>query len=213
MRPYIIIFSTTTIDGRIASKDHFSELSCPYDKMRLHIVRSEVDGVLVGANTVKIDNPKLLLKYSKGVNPYRVTITEKLDINPDSNIFNVPPTTIVYTSVSSYSNKRDLVHKLENKGVIIRTLEKLSACEIAKDLYTLGIKRLLIEGGGTTIWNFVKENCYDELRLTISPKIFGNGVSIVNGEGFNGKDSPNLELIDCKLCECKKEVHIIYKRL
>ncbi|BFH73320.1 2,5-diamino-6-(ribosylamino)-4(3H)-pyrimidinone 5'-phosphate reductase [Sulfurisphaera javensis] len=213
MRPYIIIFSTMTIDGRIASKDHYSELSCPYDKMRLHIVRSEVDAVLVGSNTVKIDNPKLTLKYAKGKNPIRVTITTSLDIDLNSNIFITPPLTIVYTSYSTFIKKKNTINQLETKGVLVRPLENLSSCEIAKDLYELGIRKLLIEGGGRTIWNFIKDNCYDELRITISPKIFGNGVSVVNGEGFKGSEAPNLELVDYKLCECKKEVHLIYRRL
>jgi len=213
MRPYIIIFSTMSMDGRIAAKDYYSELSCPFDKIRLHLVRSEVDAVLVGANTVKIDNPKLLLKYAKGRNPIRVTISSKLDLDPSAIIFASPPTTILYTTQDSLKEKEKIVEELKKKGVVIRTLNNLSSCAVAEDLYELGIKRLLVEGGGKTIWSFIKEDCYDELRITISPKIFGNGVSIVNGEGFEGIKAPTLKLIDYKLCECKNEIHIRYKKL
>ena len=213
MRPYIIIFSTMTIDGKIAAKDYYSELSCPFDKMRLHLVRSEVDAILVGANTVKIDDPKLLLKYAKGKNPIRVTISSKLDLDPSANIFTSPPSTILYTTQNSLKTKEKLVEELKKKRVIIRALDDLSTCNIAEDLYELGIKKVLIEGGGKTIWNFIKEGCYDEIRITISPKIFGNGVSIVNGEGFEGLKAPTLRLIDFKLCECKNEIHIMYKKL
>ena len=212
MKPYIIIFATMTIDGRIAAKDHYSELSCPFDKMRLHMLRSEVDAVLVGANTAKIDNPKLTLKYAKGKNPIRVTISSKLDLNPSLNLFSTPPTTILYTTQSSLKEKEKLAEELSKKGVIIRALNDLSACNIANDLYELGIRKLLIEGGGRTIWNFIKEECYDEIRITISPRIFGNGVSIANGEGFEGINAPNLRLIDFKLCECKNEIHLRYKK-
>ncbi|BAB65255.1 2,5-diamino-6-(ribosylamino)-4(3H)-pyrimidinone 5'-phosphate reductase [Sulfurisphaera tokodaii] len=213
MRPYIIIFSTTTIDGRIASKDYYSELSCPYDKMRLHILRTEVDAVLVGSNTVRIDNPKLLVKYAKGRNPVRVTISESLNFDPNLNIFSVPPDTIIYTTYQAYLRNEDKANELKKKGVKIRVLEKLSSCIIAEDLYNLGVKRILIEGGGRTIWNFIKDNCFDEIRITISPKIFGNGVSVVNGEGFKGIEAPELKLVDCKICECKKEIHLRYMRL
>jgi len=213
MRPYIIIFSTMSIDGRIAAKDYYSELSCPFDKIRLHLVRSEVDAVLVGANTVKIDNPKLLLKYAKGRNPIRVTISSKLDLDPSAIIFASPPTTILYTTQDSLKEKEKIVEELKKKGVVIRTLNNLSSCAVTEDLYELGIKRLLVEGGGKTIWSFIKEDCYDELRVTISPKIFGNGVSIVNGEGFEGIKAQTLKLIDYKLCECKNEIHIRYKKL
>lgn len=213
MRPYIIIFSTMTIDGKIASKDYYSELSCPFDKMRLHLLRSEVDAVVVGANTVKIDNPKLLLKYVKGKNPLRVILTSSLDVDQNSNLFNTPPPTIVYTYAKNVNEKRQIIKVLQEKGVIIRGLEDLSPCKISEDMYSLGIRKVLIEGGGKTIWNFIKDGCYDEIRITISPKIFGNGVSIVNGEGFRGVESPTLKLIDCKICECKNEVHLRYKKL
>lgn len=202
-----------SIDGRIAAKDYYSELSCPFDKIRLHLVRSEVDAVLVGANTVKIDNPKLLLKYAKGRNPIRVTISSKLDLDPSAIIFASPPTTILYTTQDSLKEKEKIVEELKKKGVVIRTLNNLSSCAVTEDLYELGIKRLLVEGGGKTIWSFIKEDCYDELRVTISPKIFGNGVSIVNGEGFEGIKAQTLKLIDYKLCECKNEIHIRYKKL
>ena len=202
-----------SIDGKIASKDYYSELSCPFDKIRLHLVRSEVDAVLIGANTVKIDNPKLLLKYAKGKNPIRVIISSKLDLNPSAIIFTSPPTTILYTTQDSLKEKEKIVEELKKKGVVIRVLNDLSSCAVAEDLYELGIKRLLVEGGGKTIWSFIKEECYDELRVTISPKIFGNGVSIVNGEGFDGQKAPTLTLIDYKLCECKNEIHIRYKKL
>ncbi len=69
-----------SIDGRLASKDRYSQLSCPSDKRRQHILRSEVDAVLVGAETVRIDNPKLTLKYAHGKNPIRVIISNSLDL-------------------------------------------------------------------------------------------------------------------------------------
>ncbi|TRM74161.1 diaminohydroxyphosphoribosylaminopyrimidine reductase, partial [Sulfolobus sp. B5] len=53
---------------------------------------------------------------------------------------------------------------------------------------------------------------YDEIRLTVSPRIFGNGVSFAQGEGYIGNDSPKLRLVDFKLCECGNEVHLIYKK-
>jgi len=56
-------------------------------------------------------------------------------------------------------------NELKKKGVKIRVLEKLSSCIIAEDLYNLGVKRILIEGGGRTIWNFIKDNCFDEIRI------------------------------------------------
>src|SRR5579885_1006386 len=73
-RPYTIIFSTMTIDGRIASKTGYSQLSCPRDLMRLHRLRLETGAVMVGAETVIKDDPSLRLKYFKGEDPYKIII-------------------------------------------------------------------------------------------------------------------------------------------
>ncbi|BCU70550.1 2,5-diamino-6-(ribosylamino)-4(3H)-pyrimidinone 5'-phosphate reductase [Stygiolobus caldivivus] len=214
-RPYIIIFATITIDGRLASKDKFSQLSCPSDKRRQHILRSEVDAILVGAETVRVDNPKLTVKYAKGKNPIRVIISKSLNLNLDSNLFNVPPPTIIYTSRSNLKEpeKKKVIDAINTRGVEIRYLDELLMCNIMTDIYlNKGVKKIMVEGGGTTIWNLIKESCYDEIRVTISPRIFGNGISFANGEGFMGIDAPKLKLIDAKLCECGEEVHLIYKK-
>ncbi|BDB98236.1 diaminohydroxyphosphoribosylaminopyrimidine reductase [Saccharolobus caldissimus] len=206
MRPYVIIYSTITIDGRLASKTGYSELSCPYDKQRQHELRAEVDAIMVGANTVRIDNPSLTIKYSKRRgDKIRVVVTTSLNLDPSYKIFNTPPPTIIYTLDDS---KMD---KFKDKGVIIRKFRKLN--EILEDLYAnFNVKKLMIEGGGHLIWNFIKEGLFDEIRVTISPRIFGNGVNFADGEGFNGEDSPKLRLIDAKLCECGNEIHLIYKK-
>ncbi|MEM0373589.1 MAG: 2,5-diamino-6-(ribosylamino)-4(3H)-pyrimidinone 5'-phosphate reductase [Sulfolobaceae archaeon] len=210
MKPYVIIFSTITVDGKLASKSGFSELSCPYDKMRQHAIRAESDAIIVGANTVRIDNPKLTLKYVKGKDPIRVTLSSTLNFDPSYRIFEVPPPTIVYTS-PAYN--REVKEKLERKNVLIRILDNLSITNVLKDLYNnFNVKKVMIEGGGKLIWNCIKENCYDEIIITISPRIFGNGISFAEGEGFEGSDSPTLKLIDARICECKKEVVIRYSR-
>lgn len=215
-RPYIIIFSTMSIDGRLASKDRYSQLSCPSDKRRQHILRSEVDAVLVGAETVRIDNPKLTLKYAHGKNPIRVIISNSLRFNVNNTIFTTPPPTIVYTSKlnEESSEKRQIIQALIQKGVEIRYVNDMSICSIMRDLYiTKNVKKIMVEGGGTTIWNFIKENCFDEIRITISPRIFGNGISLAQGEGFTGASAPRLQLVNVKLCECGQEVHIIYRKI
>jgi len=208
MKPYVIIFSTITIDGRLAAKDGYSELSCPYDKMRQHEIRANSDAIIVGANTVRIDNPKLTLKYAKGKDPIRVVISSTLNLNPSYRIFETPPLTIVYTSLS---HNQEIRKKLEERNVIIRILEQLTITKVLEDLYEkFNVRKVMIEGGGKLIWSCIKEGCYDEIIVTISPRIFGNGVSFAHGEGFEGIKSPNLKLVDVKICECKKEVVLRY---
>lgn len=208
----MVVFSTISIDGKLASKDYFSELSCRFDKIRQHILRSEVDAILVGANTVRVDNPKLTLKYAHGKNPIRVIISASLNLNPEYAIFNTPPQTIVYTTTINTHIKMEIENKLKNKNVIIRRLNILSIKNVLNDLEKeFGVHKVMVEGGGKVIWSVIKENCFDEIRLTVSPRIFGSGVNFADGEGFLGKEAPKLELHSVQLCECGTEVHIIYK--
>ncbi len=213
-RPYVIIYATMTVDGKIASKTGYSKLSCIYDLKRLHSVRASSDAVLVGANTVIKDDPLLTVRYVEGKNPLRVVIDGRLRSPIGAKIYNTltEAPTIVYTSVKADVRKIDL---LKMKGVDVAVLDKypISLKLVLKDLYKKGVRRLLVEGGGETIWFFVKEKLFDELRITISPFIFGGheSTSIVGGEGFKDlNDAIHLKLVEKYLCECGREIHLRY---
>lgn len=204
MRPYVIISSTMTIDGRLASKDSYSELSCKYDKIRQHVLRSEVDAIMIGANTARIDNPSLTLKYVKGTNPIRVIVTGNGHLDQNLRLFSVPPLTIIYTK-----NENPQLENLTKNQVKIRKF--LNICNILEDLYeNFSVKKVMVEGGGKLNWSLIKENCVDEIRLTISPRIFGSGVSVFDGEGFSGHLSPSFKLKEAYICQCKEEIVLTY---
>jgi 2,5-diamino-6-(ribosylamino)-4(3H)-pyrimidinone 5'-phosphate reductase len=79
-------------------------------------------------------------------------------------------------------------------------------------LYDLGIKKVMVEGGGILNWNLLVSKVVDELRVTISPYVFGKGRNIFDGEGFSDTtESPKFELTKFEICECKNEVHLIFK--
>ncbi len=214
-RPRVTIYSTMTIDGRIASKTGFSRLSCMYDLRRLHAVRAESDAIVVGANTVIVDDPLLTVRYVKGRNPVRVIIDGMLRTNANARVYNTldEAPTIVYTSKIADSHKKSL---LRTKGVeVVEIAEKppLKIDAILNDLYRRGIRRVLVEGGGKTIWSFIKDRLVDEIRITISPYVFGNGTPIVDGEGFkDNRDAVKFKLVEVKVCECGMEVHLRYIR-
>jgi 2,5-diamino-6-(ribosylamino)-4(3H)-pyrimidinone 5'-phosphate reductase len=205
MRPFVIISSTMSIDGRLASRDGFSELSCPYDKIRQHVLRSEVDAVMVGANTVRVDNPSLRLKYFKGKDPVRVIVSESGNLDPSYRVFQTPPTTILYTKADG-PQLREFI----SRGVIVRRFG--TVCDIITDLGEhFNVRKVMVEGGGKLNWALLREGCVDELRLTISPTIFGEGVNVFQGEGFPGKDAPRLVLENSYFCQCGKEIILKYK--
>jgi 2,5-diamino-6-(ribosylamino)-4(3H)-pyrimidinone 5'-phosphate reductase len=212
-KPYLIIFSTMTIDGRIASKTWFSNLSCPKDLERLHKLRAETGAVMIGAETVIKDNPSLRLKYFKGDDPYKIIIDGLLRVPTSARVFTInPEKTILFTSKFADKEK---IKALKEKGVrIFHQFESsiLDLREVLNKLYELSINKVMVEGGGILNWNLLSSKLVNELRVTISPYVFGKGRSIFDGEGYaTTSESPKFELKSYEICECGNEVHLIYK--
>ncbi len=216
MRPYIVIFVTQSVDGKIASVDGFSKLSCPEDKLRQYWLRSKVDGVLVGANTVISDDPRLYPKiFGRHGKYYRVVIDGLLRSPVSARIFDVSEYgTIVLTTGCA---PREKIAELRSRGVYVEVVSSKPPIDIGKAVEVLhkeyGIESVLVEGGGETIWSFVERRLFDEFRVTVSPKIFGgkSAVSSVGGRGFRGLEAVDLELVLVGICKCLSEVHLVYR--
>ena len=85
-RPHVILSAAVTIDGKIATRTGDSKLSSKRDKIRVHKLRSKVDAILVGINTVLLDDPILTVRYAKGKNPVRVVLDSRGTISSKSRI-------------------------------------------------------------------------------------------------------------------------------
>ena len=73
-RPKVILSAAISLDGKIATRMGDSALSSGVDKKRLHEIRSQVDAILVGKNTILQDNPMLNVRYAKGKSPIRIVL-------------------------------------------------------------------------------------------------------------------------------------------
>ena len=219
-RPYVLVFSTVTIDGRIASSTGYSILSCPYDKARLLLLRGYSDAVMVGASTVLIDDPGLRKRLEpRGERYYRVVVDGRLRIaeRPELRVLRErEPRTIVFTAANG-----ERVEKLRGMGVDVHVVpsgepgrvDLGEALRILAEEY--GVRRLLVEGGGVLTYSLLSERLVDELRVTVTPYVFAAGRSVVDdpgGMGFPDRDrGPRLELLCTELCPCGNCVHIAYR--
>jgi 2,5-diamino-6-(ribosylamino)-4(3H)-pyrimidinone 5'-phosphate reductase len=212
MRPYVYLAAAATIDGRIASAIGFSRLSCPHDLRRLHAMRASADAVIVGANTAIVDNPRLTVRYVEGRNPIRVLIDGSLRAPPNLRIFDTSAPTLVFTTTRASPEK---IEELRSRSVEVHVIdgESVDPANVLQTLYKRGVRKVLLEGGGKTNWEFIKRCLVDEIILTITPYVFGNGVSLIDGEGYSTtEEAPfSLSLISIKLCECGREVVLTYK--
>lgn len=187
-RPYVILSAGQSLDGKIATRTGDSKLSSKRDLVRVHKLRASVDAILVGKQTVMIDNPSLTVKYAKGKNPTRIILDSNGSITSDSKIVktcNKVPTII---AVSEKASKKNIT-RLQRYGleVIKCGQNKINIKKLLQILKKKNINRLLVEGGGITNWSFFKEGLVDEIIVTLTPFILGgkDTTSLVEGEGFD----------------------------
>ena len=186
-RPFVIISAAVSVDGKIATRTGDSDMSSGADLDRLHKMRSMVDAILVGANTLRHDDPLLTVRRVRGSNPERIVLDPHGTALPRSRILRTAgdvPTTVVVSKAIPEARLRKL--RALPVRVITCGRDQIGAAWLLGRLGARGIKTLLVEGGGTTNWSFVKAGLFDRLVVTISPRIIGgdDAASLVRGRGF-----------------------------
>jgi 2,5-diamino-6-(ribosylamino)-4(3H)-pyrimidinone 5'-phosphate reductase len=190
-RPYVILSAAISIDGKIATRTGRSNLSSKKDLVRVHKLRRSVDAILVGKNTVNIDDPLLTVRYVKGKNPIRVILDSKGRLSPKSKVIKTAKKipTILVVSENAPRN----VERFSAKGVqVIRCgKKKIDLKRLLEILGKQGIKRVIVEGGGITNWHFFKEKLVDEIVITVTPYVLGGNTAISLVEGFGFGEIPD----------------------
>lgn len=186
--PHVIMNAGMTLDGKISSKTHDSRISCPEDLERVHRIRDGVDGIMVGINTVLVDDPRLTVHKIEGggTNPVRLVVDSRARIPLDARVLNGDAKTIICVSKRASAKK---VVKIESKGarVIVCGDKRVDLRCLLGMLYDMGIRRILLEGGGTLNWGMLKEGLVDEVSVAVTPRLVGgkDAVSLVDGAGFD----------------------------
>jgi 2,5-diamino-6-(ribosylamino)-4(3H)-pyrimidinone 5'-phosphate reductase len=216
-KPYIILSAAMTIDGKIASKDGDPELSDEEDWKAVHKLRTEVDAILVGKGTIIKDDPKLHIKYFDHKGYYRIIIDSKLSIPIESKVINFKPNLYPTVICTTKNVSKARVELFEAKGVKILksgVQERVNIVKLMPKISDLNVKSLLLEGGGTLNWSFLKHDLVDEIRLTIAPWVVGgvNAVTLVEGEGFS-KMSQGTKFSLVKINQRDNFVLLNYKRV
>lgn len=212
-RPHVILSGAISVDGKIATSKNDSKLSSQKDIQRLHKLRSSVDAILIGKNTVSRDNPLLTVRHVKGKNPIRIILDSKGTISKKSKIIESSNTIPTIIAVSKKISKKNL-EQLEKFPVeiIIAGNDSVNLKLLLKKLAKKKIKTILVEGGGTVNWEFVKHELFDEMILTLSPFLIGgnDSISYLRGIGFSKiSNSPHLRLKSVKRLKNHLVLHYV----
>ena len=154
--PYVILSAAISIDGKISTKIGDSKLSSKSDSVRLHRLRSKVDAILIGKNTLLQDDPLLTVRYTKGKNPIRIILDSTGSIPTNSRIIKTSNDVQTIIAVSKKINKKNLLRlqKLPVE-VIMSGDNSVNLKLLLKKLSSKKIKTILVEGGGTVNWEFI----------------------------------------------------------
>jgi 2,5-diamino-6-(ribosylamino)-4(3H)-pyrimidinone 5'-phosphate reductase len=202
-RPYVIINCAMSADGKIASPAGKQlRISNEEDIRRVYNLRNEFDAVLVGVNTIQADNPKLTVKeeyVQNPKNPARVILDTHCVTKPDALAVDENAKTLIITNGECDKNYKINVEVVQCEVDYDGFIDLNQMLEM---LYNRGIKKLMVEGGSTVIWNFLKQSLVDDLFVFIGPMIIGGKYtpSMADGEGINQED----ELINLEIVEFRK---------
>jgi diaminohydroxyphosphoribosylaminopyrimidine deaminase/5-amino-6-(5-phosphoribosylamino)uracil reductase len=173
----------TSLDGKIATKQHQSKWLTS-DKARRYgnFLRSKYQAIMVGANTVKQDNPSLDCRITglDNLSPLKIIVSTKLDFSFDETIFSKPATiTYIATTYHQQNNPKlqQWLAKTTNNKVIFLPLNKYNLLDLElllEELQQQKINSVLLEGGGTLLTGFLQKNLVQELIWIRNVKIIGN---------------------------------------
>ena len=158
-----------SLDGKIALNNGNSHYINEKESiLYLHCLRAVCDGVLVGVNTIIKDNPLLTTRKIKGSNPVRLIIDPSLKLSNRYKIFKDDNRNIIFTN----SNKQ----KKFNNTLIVKFPKKNFTNNIFQYLKKTSFKNILVEGGPTTLSNFIEMKLLNYMQFIISPTLIGSGI-------------------------------------
>ncbi len=169
MRPRVIVNVAMSADGKIALPNRRGvRISNEDDIRRVHALRASCDAVLVGIGTVLMDDPKLTLKpeYAHGKNPLRIVLDSDGSTPEHAAVLDGSAPTIIATDVNCTKTFRNAeVVRMGHDEVDLKALVQL--------LLDRGVKTLLVEGGGTVVWSFLRLGFVDEIKIFVASMIIG----------------------------------------
>ena len=187
----ITVNAAMTVDGKIATSLGDSAISSKEDLLRVHELRASVDGIVVGISTVLADDPRLTVRLAsrqvKRKYPVRIIIDSTGKIPLDSRILRTASKIRTIVAVTELAHT-DTISEIKKMGamVIVSGRKRVNLKKVLSIVKKMGIKRILVEGGGEINWSLFSLGLVNELIVTIAPKIVGGrqATTLVEGGGY-----------------------------
>jgi 5-amino-6-(5-phosphoribosylamino)uracil reductase len=207
-RPYTLLSCCVSIDGYIGNAASRLLLSNDADFDRVDAVRASCDAILVGAETVRVDNPRLLVRSqtrrderaARGLpaSPIKVTVTRRAELDARARFFRAGDAEkLVYCASPRVEDARA---RLGPVATVVDGGDSVEMRTLSTDLAGRGVERLMVEGGAMVHTQFLTENIVDELQLTVAPVFVGDSEAprFVRDGVFPWNPGRRAELVDVR---------------
>jgi 5-amino-6-(5-phosphoribosylamino)uracil reductase len=205
-RPYVLLSVATSIDSRIDdSSPRRLLLSNPADLDRVDHVRAGCDAILIGAGTIRTDNPRLLVNSpalraariaaGKPEYPLKVTVTSSGDLDPAAKFWHHGGGKLAYTTDVGAEKLRD---RLAGLAEVVALGRDVDFGGMLEDLGNRGVRKLMVEGGSSIHTAFLSHGLADELHLAVAPVIVGqaDAPSFLNPARYPGGPTRRMRLAE-----------------
>lgn len=214
-RPWTVIKTAMTLDGRIASCTGDSRwVSCESSRQLVHRMRGQYTGILAGSGTVLADNPMLNCRTEGMKQPVRIIADSRASLPAESAIAG---TAGEYCTILAHTDRAEKAALETLRGCGIRTLEcasdtdrKVCPEDMMEKLGAEGIDSILVEGGAELVWSLVSKDLADEYYIFLAPKIIGGRTAKgpVGGDGIRHMaDALPVDIVSVTQCGCDWLIH------
>ena len=194
--PFVHLKMAQSLDGKIATLNGESKyITGAESRARVHTLRQKYDCIMVGRNTVELDNPSLTTRseeFEKMSHPLRIVVGKLDKLNHDWTILkdDLRRNTMIVTTDDDIKKNPEVVRFLESQGVALLSVKArfdgmVDLKAMLKSLAGLKLTSILVEGGPMLATEFLKEGLVDKVSFFIAPIIFGEGKNSLNHLGIN----------------------------
>lgn len=210
-KPFIFLCTGMSLDGKISSSKRIdTRTTTDDDRNFLYDHRVPCDAIMMGGRSVILDDPGLVVKsvqrqkqrllLGKSLEPIKIGIVSDVSkLKKNGDFFNRGNAKkIIFTTERSPKTE---IKKIQNKSeVFVLGEQKVDIKKALTKLYSMGIKSIMVEGGGELIFSLLKNDLVDEINLKIGDLILGGRTSptLCDGDGFSGLTAKKVKLINLK---------------
>jgi len=209
--PYITLKVAQSTDGKITkSKNEQTWLTGEESNQFVHQQRAAYDAVLVGANTVKVDNPQLTVRNVEGRNPKRIILDGKLSIDLNAAVLSAEDIENTWILTSKNSDKEKINKIIEKRARVIQFQsdddDQIELKDVLVKLSEKKITSLFVEGGADIFSQFMDGQYFNEIIILHAPITLGKGLN-----GISTSSLLNLNKISSE--KIGKDLKLVYKKV